>query len=487
MRIFTLIVGVIFLTLSGARAQAPNNDVVYDLLNNGGLVLEDNGASHVKESNPIAGKGSVSINRNTLDYPDSDFYSIWSTPLSEADSQINSIFTNDIIIYEYDTSQNPSVYVQVPNTAYMAVGKGYFIRSGSDSGVITRTFSGALNNGNIDVPIYYNSPTDKTNLIGNPYSSAIDWKKVYKDNSDVLEGTIYYWSQSVVGATNNTRDYKSYNYGTGSAEPGITEFIPAGSGVFVKSLQAGTATFKNSHKVSGNKGQFLRSNENADDGKSWFRLSGPMGYSPILLGFIPGATDGYESSYDASFMNEGAWCEFYSLLGPDKFEIQGRAELSPENKPKEEIPLGFEVTSGGDYTIHIVLEYIDPMFEILLEDKLLNVTTDLRQTDYTFHIPNPIEDHNRFVLHYNYSTTLGTDDFESNVNEIHAYFIEDQLHTNFGKLEPKTIQLFDVVGQEVLNTKFDTKLLTRGIRNGLYVVKYSYENSKTLSKKVIKR
>ncbi len=173
-------------------------DVAYDLLNDGDIIIEDNGALQVRETNPITGVGSVSISRNTPDYP-ADFYSIWSTPVSEGDSQLNTIFTNAIITYEYDASQNPSAYVQVSNTANMEVGKGYFIRSDSDSGVITRTFSGTLNNGNIDVPIYYNSDTDKANLIGNPYASAINWKTFYEDNSDVLEGTIYYWSQSIVG------------------------------------------------------------------------------------------------------------------------------------------------------------------------------------------------------------------------------------------------------------------------------------------------
>jgi hypothetical protein len=369
----------------------------------------------------------------------------------------------------------------------MEVGKGYFIRSDNDSGVITRTFSGTLNNGNIDVPIYYNSDTDKANLIGNPYASAINWKTFYEDNSDVLEGTVYYWSQSIVGPNNNAGDYKSYNYGTGSPEPGITEFIAAGSGVFVKSLQAGTATFKNSHKVSGNNDQFLRTTENEDDGKSWFRMSGSMGYSPILLGFIPGATDGYESNYDATFISEGATIEFYSLMGTGKYEIQGRSELCSENKPKEEIPLGFQVTSAGDYTVSIVLEYIDPMFEILLEDKLLDITTDLRQMDYTFNVPNPMEDHNRFVLHYDYNAFLGTEDINTNTNEVHAYFVNNQLVTNSGNMEPKTIQLFDVLGKELINSKFERKLSTNGINKGLYVVKYSYEDSKTLSKKVIKR
>ncbi len=462
-------------------------DIAYDLLNEGNITIENNGSLQIRESNPVQGTGTFKIARNTPNYPGTDYYSIWSTPVSEVDSQINTIFTNSIIIHEYDSSQNPMAYVQLPNTTNMEVGKGYFIRSDNESGVLTRTFTGTLNNGNIDIPIYYNSPIDKANLIGNPYASAINWKKFYEDNSDVLEGTIYYWSQSMTGPNNNAGDYKSYNYGTGPSEPGYTEFIAAGSGVFVKSLEAGTATFKNSHKVQGNNDQFFRSIDNVDDGKSWFRLSGSMGYSPILLGFIPGATDGYESNYDATFISEGATVEFYSLMGTGKYEIQGRSELCEIEKPKEEIPLGFEVTSGGDYTVSIVLEYIDPMFEILLEDKLLDITTDLRLSDYTFNVPSPVEDHNRFVLYYNYDAQLNTDDFEANSESIRSFFVNNDLMTNVSALEPQSIQVFDVLGKEVINSNFKKRISVQNIESGLYIVKYTFNDSKTVSKKVIKR
>ncbi len=463
-------------------------DVAYDLVNDGDLVIEDNGSLQVRESNPIAGTGSVSISRDTPDYPGSDFYSVWSTPVSEANSQLNTIFTNSIITYEYDSSQNPMAYVQLPNTANMEVGRGYFIRSDSDAGVLTRTFSGTLNNGNIDLPIYYNSSTDLANLIGNPYASAINWKTFYEDNSDVLEGNMYFWKQSVTGPNNQSGDYKSYNVILGPADPlaGINEFIAAGMGVFVKSQPGGgTVTFKNSHQVTGNNSNFYRIDENEDDGKSWFRMSGSMGYSPILIGFIPGATDEYESMYDATFIGEGASIEFYSLLNTNKLEIQGRSVL--EENQKIEIPLGFEVTSAGDYTVSIVMEYIDPTFEILLEDKLLDITTDLRLSDYTFNVPSPIEDHNRFTLHYNYDAQLSIGDFEANSESIRSFFLNNDLMTNVSVLEPQTIQVFDVLGKEVINSNFKKRISVQNIESGLYIVKYIFEDSKTVSKKVIKR
>ncbi|SHI35736.1 T9SS type A sorting domain-containing protein [Algibacter luteus] len=461
--------------------------IAYDLLNDGILIVEDNGSLEVRESSPISGVGSLNINRDTSDYP-SDFYTIWSTPVSSPDSQFSSIFTNDVIIYEYDASQNPSAYVQLPKSANMEVGKGYFIRSDHDSGVITRSFSGVLNNGNIDIPIYYNSPTDMDNLIGNPYASAIDWRKFYEDNSDVLEGTMHYWVQSYAGVNNSVNDFKSYNYGTGPSEPGISEFIPAGLGVFVNATQAGTATFRNAHKVVGNNDQFFKSNNeksNKDDGKSWIKLSGSMGYSPILIGFIPGATNDYESQYDGVFINHEASIKLYSLINNNKYVIQGRSVLNENND--NEIPLGFQVNSAGNYSISIMLEYIDTNFDIILEDKLLGINSDLRNADYNFNVSSAVEDNNRFVLHFVSKMILSTTDFED-INSIRSFFVNNQLITTTTDNEnPITIQLWDVLGQQILDTPYNNSIRTQNINPGVYILKYTYNNTNAIMKKIVKK
>ena len=461
--------------------------VAYDLTNNGVLLVEDNGSLEVIESNPISGIGSVSINRDSSNYP-ADFYTIWSTPVASADSQFDSIFTNDVIIYEYDASQNPSAYVQLPKSANMEVGKGYFIRSDSDSGVITRNFSGTLNHGNIDIPIYYNSPTDMDNLIGNPYASAIDWRKFYEDNSDVLEGTMHYWVQSYAGENNSVNDFKSYNYGTGPSEPGITEFIPAGLGVFVNASQAGTATFRNAHKVEGNNDQFFKDNNekiNKDEGKSWLKLSNSSGYSPVLIGFIPGATNDYESTYDGVFINHEATIKLYSLIDNNKYVIQGRSILEENND--NEIPLGFQVNSAGNYSISIMLEYIDGNFDILLEDKLLGITSDLRTTDYNFNISSAVEDNDRFVLHYVSKTLLSTNEVESH-NSIRSFFLNNELRTTLANgINPETIQLWDVLGKTILKTSYSNKIRTENILPGVYIIKYAYNDSNVIMKKIIKK
>lgn len=459
-------------------------DVNYDLLNDGTITINNNGSLVNRESGPVTGTGTFIIHRDTPNYP-ADYYSIWSTPVAEANSQIGNIFTNAIIGYKYDASQNPSTYVQVGSSNFMEIGRGYFIRSDNDSGVLTRTFNGMVNNGSIDEPIYHNSATDNFNLIGNPYPSALDWIKFHADNSNVLNGTMYYWNQSFVGPDNLASDYIDFN-STGSSVPGTTGNIASGQGIFVKSNQVGTVKFKNVHRVVGNNDQFYRTTTNPDDGKSWFRLSGAMGYSPILIGFVPGATDGFEDTYDGIFINEGAALEFYSFIDTEKFSIQGRSELQPNQLIQ--VPLGFEVTSAGDFTISRELDYIDPLFEILLEDTLLNTITDMRLFDYTFNVTGPTEDNSRFIIHYNYNEALGTEDFNPLTKNISVTFINNELLTTVYKEKlPVSVQLFDITGREILKTIFSQSISTRNLSSGIYVVKYNFEDSRYVSKKVIKK
>ncbi len=55
------------------------------------------------------------------------------------------------------------------------------------------------------------------------------------------------------------------------------------------------------------------------------------------------------------------------------------------------------------------------------------------------------------------------------------------------KYNQKAFQLFDVLGKEVMNIKFKKKVSTQNIESGIYIVKYNFEDSNTVSKKVIKR
>ncbi len=477
-------------------------DVSYDVINDGSLTVEDGGSLNIRESKPVTGTGSFSVRRASPNYAQSDLYSIWSTPVSEADSQLNTIFLHDIKTYKYDASQNPSAYVAVTGSESMEVGRGYFVRPVNTSGSIVMTFTGTLNNGNIDETIYYNSPTDNFNLIGNPYASSISWLDFHKDNSEVLDGTMYYWNHTVT-APNSASDYISFNQ-TGSNPPGASGKIAAGQGFFVMANQAGTVTFKNSHKVTESNTLFYGVNDtdntitsnlknqsgssiadNLNQGRSWFRLSGNNKYSSMLIGFLEGATDGFDTAYDSELVDEGPKLKLYSFIEDTKYDIQGLPQLADNNDYA--LNLGIEVTSAGSYTISIDQEYIDTNFDIILDDMELGIQTDLRVFDYTFNLPSATVNNERFILRYNFRNTLGLEDQSIDENQLKVYFDNDLLLTlTKSDNKPSFMSMYDLNGNLILLQDFSKKVITKNLNPGLYIVTYTFKDSQKIVKKVLK-
>ncbi|MBT8287122.1 MAG: hypothetical protein KJO00_03825 [Bacteroidia bacterium] len=479
-------------------------DLAYDVINDGSITVEDGGSIYIRESTPITGTGTFSVKRASPSYLQPDLYSIWSTPVAETDSQLNTIFLHDIKTYKYDSSQNPSAYVEVGSNETMEVGRGYFIKPQNVSGSLEMTFTGKLNNGNINEPVYFNSSEDNFNLIGNPYPSSISWLKFQKDNTSILDGTMYYWNHTQT-APNSASDYISFNQ-TGSNPPGSSGIIASGQGFFVGAKQNGTVTFKNNHKVFEsntqfysieNNTQFINSNtsdqsiannaaEGPNSGRSWIRLTGGDEFSSTLIGFLAGASDAYDSAYDGELVDEGPQLALYSLIDSGKYVIQGRSELVSGTGTT--INLGFEVKTAGTYSISIDQEFIDSNFDIILDDLELDVQTDLRLTDYTFNMQGAAENNGRFVLHYSPKETLGLGEATISKKEIKVYFESDRLITILKTQNvPGYITVHDIKGNLKLSQYFEEKIITSNLYSGLYLVTYDFKNGQSLIKKVIKK
>ncbi|NNE32852.1 MAG: hypothetical protein HKN40_10835 [Winogradskyella sp.] len=459
-------------------------DIAYDLLHEGEITIQNNGGLRIREGEPVQGAGFTEFLRDTPNYP-VNYFSIWSTPFAEADSQFGSIFTNSVDIYEYDASQDPGVYVLLPSSDLMSVGSGYFIRSKDFSGVLTRSFTGALNNGNVFKQVFYQSATQNHNLLGNPYSCAIDWLRFYEYNSDVLEGTMYFWDQSTVGVDNSVDDYKSYNYGTGPSEPGVSQYIAPGQGVFVNTSQAGNVVFNNSQRVVGENDNFYRPSVNQYDGRSWLRLGGANGYSSLLIGFVQGATHGYEAEFDSRIFLENPVLDLYTIQNSIKLEIDGRPVLQEDDNIA--IPLGFTTSEPGNYEIAIVEEYIPVTHDIILEDTQENTFTDLRINNYNFSLDNaPVENNTRFIIHYLSSNVLDVDENALSDKDITFSLRDGVLETFIASNEtPVTVEVFDFNGKNIIQAPYKDHVFIPNLAEGFYIVKYNFNTEPSIVKKTI--
>ena len=114
--------------------------------------------------------------------------------------------------------------------------------------------------------------------------------------------------------------------------------------------------------------------------------------------------------------------------------------------------------------------------------------TDMRNSDYTFNVSSPTEDNSRFIMHYNYGSTLSVNGPEDDSKQVRSYFRGNTLITK-ANLDNriKTVQLFDITGKELLRSSFTENLNVRGLTSGIYVINYSLADSRIISKKVIKK
>ena len=215
---------------------------------------------------------------------------------------------------------------------------------------------------------------------------------ILSENTSLLtEETIWMWDQSA-------------NAGAG----GYTQFnntsnlhIAPGQGFFVRTSANSTITFKTTHQVAANNNQFYRSTNvktPKKEGRSWFTFNRGNQTNTVLVGFLEGATNRYDRTYDAPFDINQKSLGFYSVLrGGKKVSIQGFPKLKSDKKV---VKLGFVVDKIGEYTIKADEEHINSEYYIYLRDKEQKTTTDLRQKPYTFNVDSIGENNTRFKLIY---------------------------------------------------------------------------------------
>jgi hypothetical protein len=382
----------------------------------GNLTFENNAS--LVQINDVPNSGNVTYKRTTAPMKNFD-YTYWSSPVSN--QTLFNLSPNTLGDKYF--SYGPNGWVTHYNgTIAMQPGIGYIIRTPKDgtwpNGEVVSfpysqqvKFIGVPNNGNINGETV---PVDRYRLVGNPYPSALDADQFMAENSAILSGTLYLWTHNTAITNNgyNSDDYAAYNGVGGVAtrpaiNPGInnsepTGRIAAGQSFMIASIAAGTITFNNSMRVTGNNGQFFKQTKNnktaIEKHRFWLNLTNKTGaFKQILIGYLPGATNEYDNRFDGDALNGNSFINFYSKTQTTNLLIQGRA-LPLEDT--DTIQLGYSSTIDGTFSIDI--SKLDGQFlnkAIYLEDKKTNTYFNLKNGGYEFSTLKGTFD-DRFVIHY---------------------------------------------------------------------------------------
>lgn len=447
-----MVTGGAVVTIKSGKTLTITNEVT---VVGGGILTFENNASLVQINN-VENSGNIIYKRTTSSVLTSD-YTYWSSPVANHTLDISPSYVSGMF-YSYNDFAVPEDWKGETAASEMVIGKGYIIRGPEIAspppppGLYNATFVGVPNNGTKTIAI---GSTGTSNLLGNPYPSAINADAFLATNSTLIEGTIYFWTHNTAiqlasgiasGKAGSgvyaytSDDYASYNVtggvgtGTGNFENGVEETlnkptgkIAAGQAFFTTSLGAGTVTFNNDMRLSSggatlDNSQFFKTKNpknktvNAiEKNRVWLNMTNTKGaFKQILVGYLTDATNDYDSRFDGESFDANEFVDFYSINQDKNLVIQGRA-LPFDGK--DEVPLGFRSAIDGAFTINI--DEVDGLLvnqSVFLEDKLINTVTDLKSGNYTFNTTAGTFNE-RFVLRYT-SKTLGTGDFDAVIGQV---------------------------------------------------------------------
>ncbi|WP_186434413.1 LamG-like jellyroll fold domain-containing protein [Lutibacter sp. Hel_I_33_5] len=484
-------------------------NVYYNLVNNGTIVVEDGGSLIFHSCvNAVTGSGTFTVNQNSPAYSAPYFYSYWGSPLVETDSDPSVLFPSQPVVYKFNSSVASSDWADNAG-ADLIPGVGYAIRVES-AGSFTPIMDGKINETGIDIPVYFTTNADfdtdpdnvwseeGDNLLGNPYTSALDWDLIIQDtDNDMLDGTVYFWDQQTVEVgDNHVSDYKQYNL-TGGGTNTATGKIGLGQGFFVRTTVNGTVNLKKTHQVAGENTQFFRKAAKLDpkkDGRSWFSLRGNNKFSSTLVGFVDGATRNYDRLYDSPFDVNNTVLGLYSLVeGAKKATIQGLPKLK---KKKKVVKLGFVVDKVGEYTIKVDEEHIKSKYYIYLRDKEQEITTDLRLNSYTFNVDSIGENNTRFKLIYTKKRRKASNQSVQNrvvpsideAKEFLAFVTPNKklmVEYDLDEDNVNSVILFDIQGRAVSTFRGSALKDVSHLKTGLYILDVITNDNERITKKIL--
>ncbi|ULC58057.1 T9SS type A sorting domain-containing protein [Flaviramulus sp. BrNp1-15] len=413
-------------------------------------------------------------------------------------------------LYKYTRGNGSnSGWIKINQNSLLNPGEGYTMKgSNSISANQNYVFYGAPNNGE-----YLHAISNgEQSLLGNPYPSAIDISKFITDNVLVVDA-VHYWVDG--GSTSHMLSDYLGGYAirnlTGGVIPSVTsslisgigssgsvtsptQYMSVGQGFFVEAIGTGNIVFNNSQRIfktdtSGEANFYKQSNSKASGPTNQYIRLGhedPEGFHrQLLLGFLPNSTAGidYNQGYDAA-MTDARDDDMFFIIENDlskKYAIQGVNSFIDSM----EFPLGILISEQGNH--RIMLDMVEDFSNaVYLKDNYLNTTHNLSETSYDLVLPIG-EYLDRFSIVFLPQNALSIND--NSIEPIKIFYdgLEHIVVNNNEKIELKNIEIFNVLGQEVLKLNKNINNTSKIVipfnnSDGIYFVKVETINSKKTQK-----
>lgn len=482
-------------------------EIQENLVNNGTITIEPNGSLvQIDDNATVTGNGIFTTRIETTPLDDEDRFTYFSSPTAIENLNVFSPWANTNRMFSFN---NSTQFWEFENTATtMNTGQGFAIKGNIDAGgagypssPIT-DFIGEFNNGVVTQDIYTNigdqepdSIDDDSNLIGNPYPSAINADLLLTQNPNLA--ALYFWTHATALPINGDNfpvsDYAVWTIGTGTL--GKTANIASGQGFFATGINGDgvtptvtTATINNSMRVTTGNNDFKSTLKD----RIWLNLTNTNTntINQIAIVFIEEGSDNFDHQYDALTYDGGFASSFYSIdANSNHLAIQAKALFTSNEKI---IPLGLTVNNESISNLKISIDHLENLegVQIYLKDHFLNTIYHLNQSDYFFNISEIGSINERFELLFTREALSVDNEVIDNDTlvisnqsdtKIKVIMLDGSIITNF--------KGYNALGKLVIDTNANTNnfMINTQINQGAVLfIKATLENGQVLSKKFIK-
>jgi hypothetical protein len=365
------------------------------------------------------------------------------------------------------------------------------------------SFKGTPNDGDYSFILDQN----KFSLIGNPYPSALDAQAFINENSAEFNGILYIYNS----ATDNSHVRGEYTGTYSTIVSGVSvgggRYLPIGQAFFVTRDAPGTGTlkFSNSQRTLTNlsntativaRNANARSENNAEKSdvnlstlKLGFKFNvtdSEERYRQVAVAFR-GLTDEYQAGFDAEMWGLQPTDLYLKVANSESpFIITGveyfDASLS--------IPLAVQLDEQRDVTFSVE-EKKNITSPIYLYDSDQNIYYDLTDNPQVLNLEAGVYS-DRFFITFS-SEVLSTEEVALS-KDFRVFYNQNLKQVNIQSKSDATlssVKLYTILGQEIENYKFNTKLKKEilldvtHLSSAVYIVKLE-TNKGVFSKKIIK-
>ena len=449
-----------------------------------GILIVKSGGSLIPNNSSSISTGIVRIERKTPTLKRYD-YTYWSSPVNTTigsallptkwePSMTFTFYTPNF--YDVETTyfgtfissvpdgqdDNQDAWIRTNINDTMIPGKGYasMVTSLNGTGTFPRTetvtFIGPLNVGNISIPLDQSqnltSSIDDYNLVGNPYSSAINSSDFIDANVNSISGTLYFWTHTNTLTTSysglallnySTNDYAKYTklggitavFGgkkpsnvVGSCQGFLVE-AEGTSNTLIFSPSLMSKAYVNTTPVS-----FYRMNSYKNN--LWLNMRNNQGlFSQQLIGYNQNTDLDYNKGWDSKLIDIRLALKFYSIENNIMYDIQSRGEFEDDDL----VQLGYFSAVNGQFTISIDSKEGEMRGkDIYLYDNSLDIWHNL-STPYSFStIVGRFN--NRFFISYKSPDEDDNDE------------MDDRMIRNLDKTK---IEVYDIFGRHIQTINSD--------------------------------